>query len=54
MDYLKEKINSIINNSNLRKKLISNGRINAKKYQPQIIAKKFVGLYKELIKKNNL
>jgi glycosyltransferase involved in cell wall biosynthesis len=51
---LKEKINLIINNSYLRKKLISNGRINAKKYQPQIIAKKFVGLYKELIKKNNL
>ena len=47
---LKNKLILLIKNSELRKKLIINGFINANKYQSYNIAKHFMKLYKQLIK----
>ena len=46
---LKNKLILLIKNSELRKKLIINGFINANKYQSNNIAKHFMKLYKQLI-----
>lgn len=49
---MKEAIIKLINDKELRKELIIKGKENIKNYSPEIIAKKYLDLYQEVLKNN--
>lgn len=49
---IRDAVNTIINDKNYTKKIIFLGRENAKKYEPRVVAQKYVDIYKRLL--NNL
>lgn len=49
---IKNAITKLVNDTELRKELIQKGKENIKNYSPEIIANKYLDLYKEVLKNN--